>query len=167
MNFRERLQTPFKDSCYLSDEDSVICYGDMLVLTAGDPVFHFPFIQHTAAAVNDQLISADVIWKFCPGGKDKLRLLSSVSAYPVGNFEGSDIVALAMVGTAFGDQDPVSVPDILESGPAPSTAVFRSPLYRANRIEKEVRGISAGVSWGHPFKSLTVGDHKARADTFA
>ena len=56
INIRKWFKASFQDSCDPGDQNTVICNRDVLILTAGDPVFHLSFIQHTAAAVYNQFV---------------------------------------------------------------------------------------------------------------
>ena len=72
-----------------------------LIMAAGNAIFHFAFIQHTATAVNNHFIGRNIVRKFRAGSKFKHRFLSCVVSNPVRNLAGSDVSALAMVCTAF------------------------------------------------------------------
>ena len=66
-------------------------------------------------------------WKFSSTGKFKIYIFSRIFTNPAWQLDSTDIVTLAVVCTAFADQDRISV-------------------YLAKRMEKEVSGISEGVS---------------------
>ena len=54
----ERSETSAENAVHVRDCRAVICDGDILVTGAFQAVFHFTFIQGTAAAVDDQAVSA-------------------------------------------------------------------------------------------------------------
>ena len=69
-----------------------------------------------------------------------------IASDPVRDFYGSNIVTLTVVSASFRDQDLIVILNVVKSGSA-CTTVARSPLYLANRMEKEVRGTVSGVSF--------------------
>ena len=75
---------------------------------------HFTLIQHTAAAVNDELISGDVFREFSAGGEVEVWLLSGIFPDPVWEFSGTDIAALAVMGATLGDQDLIAILDAVQ-----------------------------------------------------
>ena len=109
LHFRERPEASFQDAGYLCDKDSIFGNRNILILTAGNAVFHFTFIQHTATTVNDHFVRRDIIWKFCSGSEIKYWFTASVITDPVRKLAGSDIITLSVMGTAFCNQNPVSI----------------------------------------------------------
>ena len=93
-----------QDTLHVSDKRSVVGHGDMLFFCTAHPVFHFPFVLHTSAAVNDQAVRRQIVRKFRAGGKAKLKLFAGVVCDPPGKLDGSDIVTLTVMGAALTDQ---------------------------------------------------------------
>ena len=56
-NVREHGNAPLQDPLDVSNEDPVIGNRYMLICGAFLAVFHFPFVQHTTAAVDNQFVS--------------------------------------------------------------------------------------------------------------
>ena len=89
INIRKWFKASFQDSCDPGDQNTVICNRNVLILTAGNPVFHLSFIQHTAAAVYNQFVILQITRKFCSGGENKLRFFFCIASDPVRDFYGS------------------------------------------------------------------------------
>ena len=83
---------------------AVVGDGDGLVTGALQAVFHFPFIQGTAAAVDDQAVLSQVIRELRPACKFKEEFLPGMLSDPAGQLYSSDIFTLTVVGAAFGDR---------------------------------------------------------------
>ena len=49
-------------------------------MAAGDAIFHFAFIQHTASAVHNKGIRRKIFGKSAAGGKLKFKVLAGVFA---------------------------------------------------------------------------------------
>ena len=45
-----------KDSFHLCDRNPIVCDWDILIFGTGEPVFYLTVVEHTATAVDDQLI---------------------------------------------------------------------------------------------------------------
>ena len=78
-------------------------------MAAGDAIFHFAFIQYTAATVDHHFIGRNIIREFDAGSEFKHRFLSSILPDPFRHLAGPDIPALAVVRTTLCDQDTVVV----------------------------------------------------------
>ena len=162
-DIREGFQASPEDSRHLGDKDPVIGDGDALIAAAGGTVFHFPFIEHTSSAVHHQAVSADVVRKLCAGSKDKFRIFARILSYPAGDLMRSDIITLAVMGTAFRNEDFVAVLYPVQS---------RGPLYGGSQISlvageqdrKRSQGYMCGSILGYPGENLAVGDDKAGSD---
>ena len=100
---RKWTQTPFQYSMNICDHHSIVCNRDSLILCATDPVFHFAFIQHTAAAVHNKGIRRKIFGKSAAGGKLEFKVLAGVFADPRGQLHGADIAALAVMRAAGAD----------------------------------------------------------------
>ena len=74
-----------------------------------DSVFHLRFVEHTAAAVNDEGIFAQIVGKFGAGGEFKIELFAGVFPNPVRKLDRADIVALPVVRTSLGNKNRVAV----------------------------------------------------------
>ena len=105
----EDLDAAGKDSFQVGYGCSVVGYGDRGVVSAFQAVFHFSFVEGAAAAVNDQPVFGEISRKFGSAGELEIRLFFCVLPYPVGQFYGADIVALAVMGAAFTDEDSVII----------------------------------------------------------
>ena len=62
-----------------------------------------------ATAVNDHFIMVQLQWKFSSTGKFKIYIFSRIFTNPAWQLDSTDIVTLAVVCTAFADQDRISV----------------------------------------------------------
>ena len=86
----------------MCDNESVVGHRDVLILRAGDAVLHFPFIEHAAAAVDDQVVAAQVKGELPSAGETELNVVALCElAYPMRQLDGADIVALPMMGASF------------------------------------------------------------------
>lgn len=84
-------------------------------------------------------------WKFSSTGKFKIYIFSRIFTNPAWQLDSTDIVTLAVVCTAFADQDRISVFQRVQCSCAVDDG-FQIPLISCKRMEKEVSGISEGVS---------------------
>ena len=84
---------------HTGDGDSVIGHGDPGSLGAFQPELHFFFVQHAAAAVDDQPERGKIFRETGSAGKLKLQR----------QFDGPDIFALPVMGAALADQDSIAV----------------------------------------------------------
>ena len=108
----DRLQcphAPFQNSLHIGNQNPIIGHRDLLIDSAAKTALHLPRIQHTAAAMNDQLIAGHILWKFRPRCKMKLRRFSRVLTDPSRQLLRADVTALAMMRTALGNKDRISV----------------------------------------------------------
>ena len=108
----DRLQcphAPFQNSLHIGNQNPIIGHRDLLIGSAAKTALHLPRIQHTAAAMNDQLIAGHILWKFRPRCKMKLRRFSRVLTDPGRQLLRADVTALAMMRTALGNKDRISV----------------------------------------------------------
>ena len=69
----------------------------------------FSFVEHAGTAVDYELVGAKVGRKFSSAGKLKLRLSFGVAANPGRKLNSANVATLTMVGTAFADENLVSV----------------------------------------------------------
>ena len=96
-------------SLYMGNGCSIVGKGDVLLLRTQPAVLHFAIIQHTRSAVDNQFVGGKVFGEIASGVKTIIRLLSGIIFYPMGKFHSADVVALAVVGTAFANQDFVTI----------------------------------------------------------
>ena len=93
----------------IGDKGSIVCDRNLLHRSAFHPICDFPGIQHAAAAVNDESIGRKILWKFCTTAGFDLQLPAGVLVQPARDFYGADIIALAVVCTAFGNEDGIAI----------------------------------------------------------
>ena len=93
----------------ISDAQAVVGHGNALVGSAAVTVLHLPFVQHAAAAVDDKPVRGQVCGKFRAAGPGKSEIFSGKFPDPFRQFFRADVATLAVVGAAFGDEDPVAV----------------------------------------------------------
>ena len=74
-----------------------------------NPVFHFLFMEHTAAAMHNKRIIFQIFGKFTAGGKGISRLYTRKFRNPMREFDGSNVTALAVMGAALGNQNLVTI----------------------------------------------------------
>ena len=94
---------------HTGDGDSVIGHGDPGSLGAFQPELHFLFVQHAAAAVDDQPERGKIFRETGSAGKLKLQVFPGIILDPARQFDGPDIFALPMMGAALADQDSIAV----------------------------------------------------------
>lgn len=51
---------------HLGDGHTIICYRYASICRLPDPVLHFPFIEHTSSAVNNQTVARQILRKTYP-----------------------------------------------------------------------------------------------------
>ena len=100
-------------------ENAVVGVGDTLCSSPCSTAFHFLLVQHTAAAVYNQLIRGQIFRKAVAGGKVKLKAFPGVTLYPFRQLYRADVVALAVVGAALRDEDAAAIRDAQHCLPAP------------------------------------------------
>ena len=108
-DIREWLEAPVQDSIHIGDGDAVVGNGHGLVSGALHAVLDFPAVEHTTAAVDDQGIRRQVFREIAAAGRFDADILMRIITKPAGNLDRADVVALAMMGTAFGNEDRVAV----------------------------------------------------------
>ena len=107
--FRQHHRTAFQNPMNGADQHAVIDHGHILQHTAFGAILHFSLIEHTAAAVHDQGVGRKVIGKFRAGAGTEFRIHPGILPDPAGDLYRADIVALAVMGTALGDEDFIAV----------------------------------------------------------
>ena len=60
---REHGDAPFQYALHVCNQNPIIGYGQILILSAFQAVFHLPFIEHAAPAVNNQFIFRKILRK--------------------------------------------------------------------------------------------------------
>ena len=60
---REKSQTALQDTVQMSDERAVVRHGHALIFSAFHAVEHLALIEHTAAAMDDELILLQILWE--------------------------------------------------------------------------------------------------------
>ena len=58
---REKSQTALQDTVQVSDERAVVRHGHALIFSAFHAVEHLALIEHTAAAMDDELILLQIL----------------------------------------------------------------------------------------------------------
>ena len=58
---RKESQTTLQDTVQMSDERAVVCHGHALIFSAFHAVEHLALIEHTAAAMDDELIFLQIL----------------------------------------------------------------------------------------------------------
>ena len=102
-NIGEGTECAAEDAVDIGDGDAVIGNGYALLLCAADAVLHLLFVQHARAAVDYELIPAQIFGKACAAGPFKLRLCAGKFFNPGGQLDCADVAALAVVCAAFAD----------------------------------------------------------------
>ena len=145
----------------MGDQGSVVREVGALVLGAFPAVHHFPFVEHTAAAVNDQRVLAQVFGESPARGEGELQVLARVVRDPPRNLHGPEILALTVMGTAFGHQNGVSVLELVHPHRTAYGGFENSlELGEQNRERSEQNVLRDDLL--DAFEVLTVGDHHSR-----
>ena len=148
----------------MGDEGTVIGERDTGCLCSFHPALHFPQVQHTAAAVNDERIalqSFGIFGKLTAADKVKIQSFAGVLPYPAGQFDSADVLALSMVGAAFTNQNFIAVCQIFEMMCAAGCSVQNS----FEPCHKYGKGGQSGFRRNYIFylfEVLTVGNHQFR-----
>ena len=93
------------------DEHAVVGDGHLLLLGQALPGGHLLGIEGAAAAVDHQGVGREILGELPAGGEGILKLLAGVALQPLGDFHGADVLALAVVGTALGDEHLLPFPE--------------------------------------------------------
>ena len=109
MSETKRFKRPGQDAQYTGDRHPVIRDRNAGGFGLADPVLHFPAVQHTRAAVNDEVVLSNLLRHRPPVSPVKLNVLPTDLPYKARNFHRTDIIVLPVMGTALQDQD-LSVP---------------------------------------------------------
>ena len=84
----------------MGNDNAVIGKGDVLVSGAQAAVLHFTVIEHTGATVDDHFVGGQILRKIAAGAKTEFGLCAGKILYHAGDFNSTNVVALAVVGTA-------------------------------------------------------------------
>ena len=109
LNIGERRKAPSEDAVEGSDGGAVISHWNALVGGGATAVSHFLFRQHTAAAMDDELVICHTVGECGAGGELEYGFGTGAFAYPLWELYRSDISALAVVGASLGYEYPVPV----------------------------------------------------------
>lgn len=85
---------PLQNAMDMRNSNSVIGHGHSLICRAFHPVTNFSFIQHTAAAVQNQSIGRQIFRKFRTGAKGKRKVFFRIFPKPSGQLYRADVLAL-------------------------------------------------------------------------
>ena len=106
---REDLDTSFQNSLHIGNCSSVIGNRNIGIFCTFQAIFHLPFIERTAAAVNDHLIAIQFQREFRSAGEFKIQLFSGIIPNPARKLDRADIITLSVVRAAFRDQDGITI----------------------------------------------------------
>ena len=109
LEFRKDLDASLQNPVHVRDGNAVVGHGDSGVICTFHTIADLPFIEHTAATVDDQTVSGQIVRESGSTGKFKVQFFTSMLSDPTRELHSSDIVALAMMGAAFADQKGISV----------------------------------------------------------
>ena len=126
-------------------------------------VVHLPAVEHAAPAVDDQLVGGQILGEVPAGGVLQPQVFAGVLPQPPGDFHRADVLALAVVGAALGDEHPVPVLQPVDGGHAPDSILQKALIAGHQNGE----GGQGDVLWGVPVhlgKGLAVGDDHAGLD---
>lgn len=107
----KNLNATCQDSVHMSNRSSIISNWYILILGALYAIFHLPFIQCTATAVDNELISRKICGKLCTARELDVENFLSIGLNPFWKFYCSNIFTLTMMGTAFGNQNCITILD--------------------------------------------------------
>ena len=122
------------------DGYAVVCERHGAVLRKFSAVLNLFFVEHTAAAVNDHLIGRQIIRESFAGSELQLQLCPGALFEPGWNLDSAYVAALSVMGTAFRDQNPVSI------------------LQSADRCRARYRGLQEAFISGHQNRERGQGD---------
>jgi len=96
----ERLQGPWKDSHDMCDQHAVIRYADTLLARLFNAILHFPPIEHTAPAMDDNRVFRNISGITSTSCPFKLDIFTCHLTNPTGDFYRTDVIGLKMVSAA-------------------------------------------------------------------
>lgn len=161
MNLRENAEAAFQGSGDQGDYGAVVGEGDGLVGGGAHAVLDFAVVQHAAAAVDHHGIRGKVLWEFGAGAELEIQGLAGVLLEPVWQLYGADVVALAVVGTALGDENGVPVLKVFQGGNA-CYCSFQEAFVICHQDGKRSQGDGIGGDFPYHGKSLAVCDDHCR-----
>ncbi len=149
-----------EDVVEVGEEDAVVDDGDVGGLGGGDAGEHFAAGEHAGAAVDDEGIGGEVCGPALAGGVDEVEVFSGFLLEEAGDFDGADVIVLAVVGAAFGDEDFVAVAEVLYGAGAGGEGV--EVAFVAGEEDGEGgEGDALGDDFGDAAEDLGVGDDEA------
>lgn len=158
MNLRENAEAAFQGSGDQGDYGAVVGERDALVGGAAHAVLDFAVVQHAAAAVDHKGVRGDVLWEFGAGAELEIQGLSGVLTQPGWQFYGADVVTLAVMGTALGDENRVPVLEIFQGGNA-CHGCLQEAFVVCHQDGKRSQGDGIRGDFSYRGKGLTVCDH--------
>ena len=87
----------------------VICDRDALAEAGCQTGLHFPLVEHTPAAVDDERNAGEILRKLRTGGKPQIQRFAGITRQPAGQLFSPDVAALPVVRAALGNQHRVAV----------------------------------------------------------
>lgn len=111
LNFKsgQRRYAAFQYSIHICNCRAVIRERHTLLCSTIHSVFKLFLIQHTAAAMNDKLITAEILRKFAAAAPLILKLCTSKLFQPARQLNGADILTLAMMSATLADKNLIPV----------------------------------------------------------
>ena len=105
----EWFEAPLEYAVHVGDGDAVVYDGDAGFFGGEESALHFFVTQHAAAAVDDECVVAELVGEALAGAEEKFRFCTGEFFNPAGEFDCADVVALSVMGAAFGNQDFITI----------------------------------------------------------
>ncbi len=105
----EYFETAFEYAVHHCQRYAVVGEGNSLVFGIFPPVDHLTLVQHTASAVDDQLVRGEVLGEFTSRRKGDIYGFTRSLFQQCRQFHASDIAALTVMSTALRDKHSVAV----------------------------------------------------------
>lgn len=109
MHLREYPQAALQCAGHAGDHGAIVRKRHFLIRGTAHPVLNLALGQHTASAVHDHCIARDILRELLSRAELKFQLFPGICPQPARKLHRPDVVALAMMRTAFRDQHGISV----------------------------------------------------------
>ena len=146
---------------HLGDGDAVVDHGNACCVCNRNSMLHGSLVEHTAATVDHQVVTGQILGELAAGGKGKVKRFLGVIPHPAGYLHRADVVALAVVRAAFGDQDMVAVLE-LGKGLRPGGQCGKLAFIPGEENGKGGKWNCGRYQGGDLSKGLGIGDNETR-----
>ena len=162
VGLHQGFQRTIENPVHFGDRDTVVDHGDTRRFSCTLAILHLLLIEHTTAAVDDNLVRRKIIGEAGTGGEIIRDICVCICFQPSGKLHGADIAALAVMGTALRDQYLIAVLQGFQGVCAPDQTVQITFIAREKDRERGHWDIGGSIG-GDPLERLRIGDYQSGA----